>query len=299
MRVLVTGAGGFIGSWVLANLLADKHHVIAADRGADRQDRIVGRFPGVSAVSIDLSDGQRVASLLRDTQPEGLIHLAWYANPVDYLESHGNLAALAMTNTLVEASLAAGCRKIVIGGSCVEYDVHDRLLVENDRVAPRSLYAACKLAACQVANVMAREVGAELAWARIFHIHGPGEDPRRLIPYVASQLRKGLPVELTDGTQIRDQLHVSDVASGLIALLKPGASSVYNVCSGEPISLRQVLEAVADFCGDRTLLKFGVKPHRANETEFLAGDSRRLRSLGWSPRFGFRDGLRDSLRQYL
>lgn len=299
MRVLVTGGGGFIGSSVIANLLTNGHHVVAADRGADHIDRIVGKFPGVSVVPIDLSNAQRVASLLRDTEPEALVHLAWYANPVDYLVSHANLAALSMTNTLVEASLAAGCRKIVIGGSCAEYDVYDRLMVENDRVAPRSLYAACKLAAYQVADVLAREVGAELAWARIFHIHGPGEDPRRLVPYVASQLRKGLPVELTDGTQIRDQLHVSDVASALVTLLTPGASGVYNVCSGEPISLRQVLETVADFCGDKTLLKFGVKPHRPNETKFLAGDSRRLRSLGWSPRFGFRDGLRDALRQYL
>ena len=299
MRVLVTGGGGFIGSSAIADLLTNSHHVVAADRGADHLARIVGKFPGVSVVPIDLSDAQRVASLLRDTQPEALVHLAWYANPVDYLVSHANLAALSMTNTLVEASLAAGCRKIVIGGSCAEYDVYDRLMVENDRVAPRSLYAACKLAAYQVADVLAREVGAELAWARIFHIHGPGEDPRRLVPYVASQLRKGLPVELTDGTQIRDQLHVSDVASALVTLLTPGASGVYNVCSGEPISLRQVLETVADFCGDKTLLKFGVKPRRPNETEFLAGDSRRLRSLGWAPRFGFRDGLRDALRQYL
>jgi nucleoside-diphosphate-sugar epimerase len=295
MRVLVTGAGGFIGSAVTANLLADKHHVIATHRSSQHLDRL----GGVTAVAIDLSDAQRVASMLRETRPDALIHLAWYANPVDYLESRANLASLAMTNALVEATLAAGCRKVVMCGSCVEYDVHDRLLVESDGVAPRSLYAACKLSAYQVANTMAKELGAELAWTRIFHIHGPDEDPRRLVPYVASQLRQGLPVELTDGTQIRDQLHVSDVASGLVTLLKPGASGIYNVCSGEPISLRQLLECVADFCGDRALLKFGAKPHRPNETEFLAGDSTRLRSLGWSPRFGLRDGLRDALRRYL
>ena len=67
-----------------------------------------------------------------------------------------------------------------MAGSCVEYDVHDRLLVESDRVAPRSLYAACKLSAYQVANTMAKDLGAELTWTRIFHIHGPEEDPRRL-----------------------------------------------------------------------------------------------------------------------
>jgi dTDP-6-deoxy-L-talose 4-dehydrogenase (NAD+) len=144
---------------------------------------------------------------------------------------------------------------------------------------------------------LAAEVGAELAWARVFHIHGPNEDRRRLIPWVASQLRAAVPVELTDGTQVRDHLHVSDVASGLVTLLSPRASGIYNVCSGEPVTLRRVLETVADLVGDRNLLRFGARPHRPNETMFLAGESTRLRALGWTPRFSLRDGLEDALRE--
>jgi nucleoside-diphosphate-sugar epimerase len=182
-----------------------------------------------------------------------------------------------------------------MAGSCVEYAPRDRPLVETDPAGPSTLYGACKHAAGIVSGALAAAAGASLAWARIFHLHGPNEDARRLIPWVAGELRAGRTVDLTDGTQVRDHLHVADVASGLVALLAPEASGVYNVCSGEPVTLRAVLETVGDIVGGRPLLRFGARPHRPGETMFLAGDSGRLRALGWSPRFGLGDGLRDAL----
>jgi nucleoside-diphosphate-sugar epimerase len=297
MRVVVTGAGGFLGSSVVPRLVADGHEVVAADRGGEALNLLAAHNPGVSTAALDLADEERAGAFLTSVRPQGLIHLAWYADPIDYLTGHGNLASLRMTSVFIEKALAAGCRKLVVAGSCTEYAVRDRLLVETDPAEPRSLYAACKHAAWHVARAMAAETGAELAWARIFHVHGPAEDHRRIIPWVATQLRAGAQVELTDGSQMRDHLHVADIAGGLVTLLLPGASGIYNVSSGEPVSLRQVLEMVADIVGGREQLRFGARPHRSNETMFLAGDPTRLRSLGWAPRFGLRDGLEDALRR--
>jgi nucleoside-diphosphate-sugar epimerase len=296
MRVLVTGAGGFVGSHVVRRLALDGHEVVAVDRDPERLGRLAATLPAISVTDIDLGEPEAVAKLLDRAAPAALIHLAWYAHPRDYLTSHANLGSLAMTTALIEAALAAGCRKLVVGGSCVEYAASDRLLVEGDPVEARTLYAACKSSAHQISRIMADEAGAELGWARIFHIHGPGEDAARLIPWVAGQLRAGVPVDLTDGTQVRDHLHVADVAAGLVAMLAPGAAGTYNVCSGQPVTLRHVLETVGDIVGGRDLLRFGARPHRSNETMFLAGDPARIRGLGWSPGFGLRDGLADALR---
>ena len=296
MKVLVTGAAGFIGLEVVRQLSIGGHEVVAIARRPEQLNRIVARNVKISKVAMNLDDGDAVGALLRKTRPDAVIHLAWYANPCDYLTSHHNLASISMTTALIEATLAAGCRKLILVGSCAEYAPQKRPVIESDPVDARTLYAACKHSAWHLARVLAGEADAELAWARIFHIHGPGENERRLIPWVAGQLGAGMPVSLTDGTQIRDHLHVSDVAAGLVAMLRPGAAGIYNVCSGQPIKLRSVLETIGDLVGRRNLLKFGALQHRPNEAMYVAGNPGRLRTLGWTPRFDLRDGLIDALQ---
>jgi nucleoside-diphosphate-sugar epimerase len=294
MKVVVTGAGGFIGSRVVERLLEDGHDVVALDRSATAFGRLERWGGRVARVALDL-ETQPTRPFFETARPDAVVHLAWYADPVDYLTSTANLRSVTATLALVEAVLAVGCRKLVMTGTGVEYAARDRLVTEADPADPQTLYASCKHATWLVSRALAAAAGAELSWARIFHLHGPGEDARRLIPWVARELTEGRAVGLTDGTQVRDHLHVDDVASGLTALLAPGAAGIYNVSSGEPVPLRRVLETVGRLVGRGDLLQFGARPHRPGEQMFLAGDSARLRGLGWAPRFGLEDGLENAL----
>ena len=295
MRVLVTGAAGFIGAEVVRALLENGHAVVAVDQKLTGAPRLAGLSGHISRHEVDLGDSAAVRRLLEPGAPDAVIHLAWYANPRDYLTAPENLASLQMTVQFADAVLRAGCPRFVGAGTGVEYANAAVPRVEGDAEGASSLYAACKLGAGHVVRALGDAAGATVGWGRVFHLHGPRESPERLVPWVAAQLRAGVAVELTDGSQIRDHLHVGDVARAFVALAETGAPGVTNICSGEPVSLRAVLETVGRLAGRPELLHFGARPQRAGEVMFLAGDNSRLRALGWRPRFNLEAGLRDAL----
>lgn len=296
MRILVTGAGGFIGSQVTRALVARGDEVLAVRRRATSLSRIEDLLGRIRIAEAALEDLDRMARILEDFRPQAVIHLAWYSRPRDYLVSSRNLVSAAATSAFVERVFESGCPKLVGVGTCLEYAASNRLRRESDPTDPTSLYASCKLSACLVARALARGRGSEVAWARLFHMHGPGEDPERIIPAVAESLRAGRACDLSPGLQVRDHLHVGDVAAALVQLAKPGISGIFNVCSGIPITLRQVLLTVAEIVGRPELLRFGARQYPADEIMFLAGDPSQLRRAGWAPRFtDLRAGLADAL----
>ena len=297
MRIAVTGAAGFIGAQVVRRLRETGDEVLAVVRKGKRPSRLRD-LPGLRVHELALEDTPRLRLWLEEERPEAVVHLAWYARPQDYLVSPENLASLAATARLAEAVFASGCRKLVGVGTCLEYAAADRPFLESDPADPVSPYASAKHAAFLVARALAARAGAELAWARVFHLFGPGEDPSRLVPTVAASLARGEPIDVTAGEQVRDYLHVADVAAGIAALARPGASGVFNVCSGTARPLRELILAIGQLRGRADLLRFGARPYAPGEVMFLAGRADRLRGLGWAQRFPTLEaGLADSLRE--
>jgi dTDP-6-deoxy-L-talose 4-dehydrogenase (NAD+) len=240
----------------------------------------------VHRVELDLRDRERVASLVKSTLPDAIIHLAWYARPQDYLSSVENVDSLETTLSFARAALEGGCRRMVGVGTCLEYAESSRPRVEGDPVDPKSLYARCKHAAQLVLSELFEKGGASLTWARLFHMHGPEENPARLIPAVAAALRAGSPFGLSPGEQVRDHLDVRDVASALVHLIGVELKGPVNVCSGKPVTLRAVLEIVGRELGRSELLQFGKRPYLSGEVMNLAGDPTRLMESGWVPAHG-------------
>ncbi len=299
MKVLVTGAAGFIGSQLSRLLLARGDEVTALLLPGEPRTRLADLAP-LDVVELDLAarDHAALDSVLERVRPERLFHLAWYAHPRDYLSSTENLRSLDATVRLAERAFAAGCGKLVGVGTCLEYARAHEPVVESAPTEPRSLYASAKLAAWLVVRALAERSGKEAAWARVFHLYGPGEHPARLVPTVLAALRAGQPIDVTAGEQMRDYLHVSDVASGIAALAAPGGNGVFNICAGAPRPLRDVLEVLGRLTAGAELLRFGQRAYAPDEVMYLAGRSERLRALGWAPRFArLEDGLADVVAQ--
>lgn len=298
--VLLTGAAGFIGSHVARALVDRGDEVIAPLRPGSARDRLADLSGRMRIANVALDDHQQLDRLLNDCRPDVMIHLAWYARPVDYLVSPANVQSLATTVALVERVLASGCPKVVGVGTCLEYAASDALRRESDPTDPVSLYASCKLAAWLVTRALGAQHGAEMVWARLFHVHGPGEDPTRLIPSVVRALAAGRPFDVSPGLQVRDHLHVADLAAAIVTLVEPGITGVVNVCRGVPVTLRDVLLTVAELVGRPDLLRFGARAYNPGEVMFLAGDTTRLRATGWAPRFAdLRSSLADVVAEHV
>jgi len=291
MRIFVTGAGGFVGSLVTRQLLESGDEV--AVLCSPNAGRLHGVLDSVTVIPHRLAHRAEIRAALEAFRPDACIHLAWYAEPGKYLDSPENIPLLQQSLDLLETLISVGCGRVVMVGTCAEYDTDFGYLREDTPRKPATIYAACKLSLGLVGQQRAAAANIHFAWARLFYLYGPGEDSRRLIPSLVAALKQGKPFDATLGEQVRDYLHAHDVASALITLARQPASGVYNISSGIPITLRALMETVAEIVGGRHLIRFGALPYRPWEPMFICGDNRKLKAIGWTPRYGLQEGLKE------
>jgi nucleoside-diphosphate-sugar epimerase len=137
--------------------------------------------------------------------------------------------------------------------------------------------------------------GLSAAWARVFFLYGPGEHPQRLVASVVRALLRGEPAPCSHGRQVRDYLHVQDVANGLVAVLDSGLRGDVNVSSGQAVTLREMVETAARLVGRPDLLRLGAVPARANDAPLVVGAAARAAALGWRPCHDLESGLRHTI----
>ncbi len=207
---------------------------------------------------------------------EILIHLAWYTEPNQYLTSPLNIDCLTGTLNLAKAFVEAGGRRFIGIGTCFEYDTDQCLLSINTPLNPKSIYAASKASAFQLLTQIFSVSGVEFSWCRLFYLYGDGEDTRRLVAYIKQKLSIGETVELTSGNQIRDFLDVQDAAKMIVEESLSSLQGPINICSGIPITIRQIAENIADHFGRRDLLKFGARPDNLIDPPCVVGVKGRL-----------------------
>ena len=296
VRVLVTGATGFIGSHLTRLLVREGCAVYILSRSTSSTWRIEDILPKVEVIHGDLLELDAVKQQLKKIQPEICIHLAWYAEPGKYWVSEENLNMLVKTLQLASSVAKLGCRKFVGTGTCVKYDTDLGYLSENTPTKPRSLYTAAKLASCNILTELAAGAHMDFAWARLFQPYGPYEDQHRLVPSIICSLLQNRDATLTTGEQIRDFLHVEDVATAIWTISQSGLSGPVNVGSGTPISVHDLADRIGDILGNQDLLKFGALSMSPTEPKFICANNARLRdNTAWAPRFDLEEGLRHTI----
>ena len=291
-RVVLTGASGFIGSHCLEPLQSLGYEVHAVS-SRDRPEST-----GVTWHRCDLLDRAAGAALIARVKPTHLLHLAWYVVPGKLISSPENFAWVQASFDLIRAFAEHGGTRLVVAGSGYEYDWNYGYCSERlTPTVPNTVYGSCKQALnLLVQALLAGQSGLSAAWGRVFFLYGPREHPDRLVSSVIRSLHAAQPARCSHGRQIRDYMHVQDVADGLVALLESRVEGAVNVSSGQASTLRDIVLSIGRLIDRPDLIQLGAIPARANDTPLVVGENSRLiGEVGWTQRFELEQGLQHTI----
>lgn len=296
MRVFATGASGFLGSYLVADLMARGHEVAVLLRPSSSYWRLAQLNDRLHVIpgSLEHPDGLRGA--LGAFAPEAVVHMAWRGVAGSDRNSPVQAVNVADTVGLAEIAAEAGARIFVGAGSQAEYGPYDRAIREDDVPRPTTLYGMAKLAAGSMAMRLCEERGLRAAWLRIFSTYGPKDADHWLIPSTIRNLRSGHHMALTACEQRWGFLHARDAASAFrLAITHEAASGVFNVGSADAPPLRETVTRLRELVDPGAALGFGELAYRPDQVMVLAADVSRMLALGWKPEVPLDEGLRETV----
>jgi Nucleoside-diphosphate-sugar epimerases len=299
-RVLVTGAAGNLGGLAARLLAANGKEVYGTTRRDF--DAVAGHSPAVRWLACDLSKPDEVRAAVAASMPTLVLHAVGMAGETD-------LSTLVDTNViplanLIDALTGVQLERLLVVGSAAEYAASGQRepIREDHPLGPSSPYGLSKLFQFELSQ-MALKAGMPVVYARPFNLIGPGLSCTTAVGDITKRLaearhdRGSGVLDVGDLDRWRDYVDARDAAAACRILLEsaqPGG--VYNVCSGVPVQLADVVERLVSLAGGKVRLRrVEVKP----SLEFVVGDSTRLRALGWSPAYDLETSLRDGLQEHL
>lgn len=294
---MVAGGTGFIGEHLCRRLRELSVQVVAT--GTGRRS-----LPDIPVAAVDARDAEAVRKAVERSEPfDFVFNLAGYIDHTPWAEGGRAVYeqhALGAAN-LVEATWGPELEGFVQVGSSDEYGDGPAPQSEGDLPRPISPYSAGKLAATNLVGTLGRTEGFPGVTARLFLVYGPGQAARRFLPQVITACLRGEEVATTPGEQLRDFCYVEDVVDGLILCAREAArlqGEVFNLASGEPVSIRQMTELVRKEVGWGEIL-YGDRPYRPDENMELYADVEKARDmLGWEPSTALEEGLRHTVAAY-
>lgn len=232
---MVTGATGFVGRHVVSKLLSSGHSVVAVARDRDRA-RTMPWIDDVEFIACNLHVD--FWSWEQFVVPDVLVHLAWPGLPNyrDFFHINENFPA---DLKFLESAVHAGVRHLLVAGTCLEYGMQYGPLSEDMETRPFTPYGFAKDVLRKSLQLLQKQTMFTLQWARLFYMHGEGQNPNSLLAQLDRAINEGKQVfEMSAGDQLRDYMSVENVAGCFSWLLDhPEVNGVINCCSGKPISV--------------------------------------------------------------
>jgi UDP-glucose 4-epimerase len=282
--ILVTGASGFIGSHLCQRLVRDGHEVHGVWRSTQPT-----RHEGIRWWRADLSDFEATQSLVRSVRPEVVFHLAGRVTGSRDVAEIGRTFQDVLTSTInmLTSVKETGCPRVVLGGSCEEPR-------PDEGPTPCSPYAAAKCSSTSYVQLFKSLYHLPVVVPRIFMVYGPGQqDSTKLVPYTILSMLRGERPKLSSGRRKVDWIYIDDVVEGLTrtAFAAGMQETSFDLGSGSQVSIREVVEQIAEIVGKEVEADFGALPDRLFDKDLLADTTFMERTFHWKPSVSLREGL--------
>lgn len=287
MRIVLTGASGFIGSAFMRLALARGHEIGALVRSSmtPKPESGSGNVTWLGG-TLESPPWAKIDAF----RPEICVHAAWIATPGVYLEAPENRLYLRWSREFVERLCLHSAPRIVALGSCIEYGAGAEPLSEEiTPVAPNSLYAECKNELRLFLERWSHTSGLSHCWCRIFYPYGIGEHPNRLCTTLIQRMARNERILLTTPSSVKDYIYIDDLASALLAAVESKASGPLNLGTGTGFSVREIAARIAALAHKNDLVV--EAEGQSDPLPYVVADVIKLKSLGWRPHYTLQEGL--------
>ena len=291
MKVLVTGVTGFIGSYVVKELLKQQCHVIATSRDQNKA-RSYEWFSQVEYIPCDLNVKQENFFQFFQ-QPDLLIHLAWEGLP-NYKDLFHLEKNLFSNYRFLKNMIEHGLKSLAVTGTCFEYGMQSGALQEDMKTMPDNPYGLAKDTLRKFLEQLQKKIKFDFKWIRLFYMYGKGQNPNSILSQLDKALQNGeTSFNMSGGEQLRDYLPVEKVAEYIVKIaMQSKVKGIINCCSGKPISIRRLVECYMAKKQKNIQLNLGYYPYPDYEPIAFWGNVDKL-NIGLSE-FEKCEGLNDS-----
>jgi nucleoside-diphosphate-sugar epimerase len=279
-KVLVTGATGFIGHYVVEELLQQGHTVIATSTNAVTAAAIPW-FYKVHWVGFNLTSFNNAVNYYNFfNHPDIVIHLAWEGLP-NYKSAFHIEENLPRHIAFLQNMIQHGLNDLTVAGTCFEYGMQEGCLAEDMECIPGNPYAMAKNELRIQLQQLQQQQHFHFKWARLFYMYGKGQSPHALLSQLDKALTNGDTVfNMSGGEQVRDYLPVEKMAKYIVAIaLQQYTTGIINCCSGIPITVKKLVEQHLDATGKQITLNLGYYPYADYEPMRFWGDTHKLQSI--------------------
>ncbi|MBO2009526.1 NAD-dependent epimerase/dehydratase family protein [Hymenobacter negativus] len=280
-RVVLTGATGFIGSYLAEELVSQGYEVAALRRGQSDPWRVAAIEDQLTWINLDAPDWEQQ---LLDWQAEYFMHSAWLGVGVGQRDDwQSQLSNLTFTMQLLQVLAQGPLKKVIILGSQAEYGAFDGRIDETRPAKPNAAYGAVKLATLALVQAYCQANNLEWYWLRVFAVFGPREDKHWFVSFVADSLLRHETPNLTGCEQRYDYLFVKDLARAIVQTVPagPGLSGIYNIGANHATSLKKIVDALQELTGSATAINYGALPYRPGQVMHMESNSEKfVRAFG-------------------